>query len=85
MKKYITTISLEKIIVLVFLLFSSIVQAAEGVTLAPLIEIPDEPVDEPEVVVTPIDNYIWVLLLVGLIYVFFTFRALAQRRRLSAK
>ena len=70
MKKYITTIPFAKISVFVFMLFSTLVSAAEGDPT----DLPDEPVDTT----LPIDNYVWILALLGLIYVFLRFRALGK-------
>jgi len=67
MKKYINTDFFAKITVLVFMLFSTLVNAQE--------DLPDAPDDTT---VLPIDNYVWVLALVGLIFVFLRFKALVK-------
>lgn len=38
-------------------------------------DLPDAPVDEPA---APIDGYVWVLALIGLVYVFFRLKALVE-------
>ena len=38
-------------------------------------DLPEAPVDEPA---APIDGYIWVLALIGLVYVFFRLRAMVE-------
>jgi hypothetical protein len=38
-------------------------------------DLPDAPVDEPA---APIDGYVWVLALIGLVYVFFRLRAMVE-------
>ena len=67
MKKYIKTVSFSKITVLVFMLFTTLVSAQE--------DLPDAPDDTT---VLPIDGYVWVVALIGLvfvsfIYIFFSF------------
>ena len=39
----------------------------------------EEPGDDPEAV--PIGDYVWVLALIGLVYVFYKFRALSLQRK----
>lgn len=70
MKKYITTVSFAKISVLIFMMMFSTILSAQT-------DLPDVPEDTPA---APIDDYIWVLALVGLIFVFLRFRALAKQR-----
>ncbi len=72
MKKYITTVSFAKITVLVFMLFTTIVSAQT--------DLPDAPVDEPA---APIDDYVLVLALIGLFYVFLRIRTFVQQGNLS--
>jgi hypothetical protein len=67
MKKYITTVSFAKIAVLAFVLFTTLVNAQT--------DLPDAPEDVPT---APIDDYVWVLALLGLIYVFQRFRGLPK-------
>lgn len=38
-------------------------------------DLPEAPVDEPA---APIDGYVWVLALIGLVYVFFRLRAMVE-------
>lgn len=40
-----------------------------------------EPGDDPEVPAAPIDNYAWLLAVVGLVYVFYKVRALSLQRK----
>lgn len=68
MKKYITTVSFAKIAVLVFVLFTTLVNAQT--------DLPDAPEDEPAA--APIDGYVWVLAVLALIYVFQRFRGLPK-------
>lgn len=42
--------------------------------------LPDAPVDEPA---TPIDNYVWVLALIGLVFVFIRLRAVMLQANAS--
>jgi hypothetical protein len=42
----------------------------------------EEPGDDPDVPAAPIDDYIWVLAAIGLVYVFFKVRAFALRANL---
>lgn len=63
MKKYINTVSFAKIAVLFFMLFTILVNAQE--------ELPDAPDDT---IAAPIDDYVWVLAFVGLVFVFFKLR-----------
>jgi hypothetical protein len=72
MKKYITTISFTKITVLVFVLFSTLVNAQT--------DLPEAPDDTAP---APIDNYVWVLALIGLFYVFLRVRAFTKQRNTS--
>jgi hypothetical protein len=74
MKKYITTVSFAKITVFVFLLFSTLVQAQT--------DLPDAPEDTTP---APIDDYVWVLALIGLVFVFLRFRALIKQANTSMK
>ena len=71
MKKYINRISFAKIIILVFVLFTTLASATEG----DLEALPVAPVDAP----VPIDNYVWVLALIGLVYVFLQIRDFAKQ------
>jgi hypothetical protein len=66
MKKYITTVTFAKITVFVFTLFSTIVSAQTALR--------DAPVDEPA---GPVDGYVLVLAILGLVYVFLRLRAYA--------
>lgn len=68
MKKYITTISFAKITVLVFMLLTTIVNAQT--------DLPDEPDD---INPAPIDDYVWALVAIGLVYVFLKLRALSNK------
>lgn len=68
MKKYITTVSFAKIAVLVFVLFTTLVNAQT--------DLPDAPEDEPT---APIDDYVLILAAIGLIYVFLRNRAFAKQ------
>lgn len=70
MKKYITTISFTKISILVFMFLTTLVNAQT--------DLPDAPEDEPSV--APIDGYVFILAVVGLVYVFLTLQALARQR-----
>jgi hypothetical protein len=74
MKKYITTVSFEKITVLVFMLFSTLINAQEDLPIAPL--------DEPA---SPIDVYVWVLALVALFYVYLRLRAFTKQANSESK
>ena len=67
MKKYITTVSFAKITVFVFMLFTTLVNAQEA--------LPDAPDDTAA---APIGDYVWVLALIGLVYVFFRLKALVE-------
>lgn len=69
MKKYINTDFFAKITVLVCLLFSTLTNAQE--------DLPDAPDDTTP---APIDDYIWVLALLSLIYVFMKFRAIQNKK-----
>ena len=69
MKKYITTVSFTKITVFVFVLFTTLINAQT--------DLPDAPVDEPPA--APIDDYVWVLALIGLAYVYLRIRAFAKQ------
>lgn len=40
-----------------------------------------EPGDDPEVPAAPIDDYVWLLAVVGLVYVFYKVRALSLQRK----
>jgi hypothetical protein len=44
-------------------------------TVSAQTDLPDAPVDEPA---APIDGYVWVLALIGLVYVFFRLKALVE-------
>jgi amino acid transporter len=44
-------------------------------TVSAQTDLPDAPVDEPS---APIDGYVWVLALIGLVYVFFRLRAMVE-------
>ena len=68
MKKYINTDFFAKITVLVFMLFSTLVNAQE--------DLPDAPDDTS---VAPIDDYVWVLALVGLFFVFHKLRTFSKQ------
>jgi hypothetical protein len=68
MKKYINTDFFAKITVLVFMLFSTLVNAQE--------DLPEAPDDT---MVLPIDNYVWVLALVGFVFVFFKLRTFIKQ------
>jgi hypothetical protein len=70
MQKYITTVSFAKIAVLVFVLFTTLVNAQT--------DLPDAPEDEPAA--APIDNYVWVLAAIGLVYVFLRIQAFAKQK-----
>lgn len=74
MKKYITTVSFAKIAVLVFALCTTLVNAQEA--------LPDAPVDEPA---APIDSYVWVLAMLGLVYVFIRVSAFAKQGNTDSK
>ena len=74
MKKYITTVSFAKITVFVFMLFTTLVNAQT--------DLPDAPVDEPA---APIDGYVWVLALIGLVYVFLRVRAFTKQENTESK
>jgi hypothetical protein len=69
MKKYITTVSFAKIAVLVFVLFTTLVNAQTDLPVAP----------EDEPAAAPIDGYVWVLAAIGLIYVFLRIQAFAKQ------
>jgi hypothetical protein len=62
-----TTISKTLVWVVVMLLSITTVSAQT--------DLPDAPVDEPS---APIDGYVWVLALIGLVYVFFRLRAMVE-------
>jgi hypothetical protein len=64
MKKYITTVSFAKITVFLFMLFTSLVSAQTV--------LPDAPDDTTTG--APIDDYVWVLALIGLAFVFHKLR-----------
>ena len=68
MKNYINSISFSKITVLVFMLFTTLAGAQE--------DLPDAPDDTT---VLPIDNYVWVLALVGFVFVFFKLRTFIKQ------
>lgn len=74
MKKYINTVSFAKISVLVFMLFSTLVNAQ-----ADLPEAPDD------TAAAPIDDYIGILMLLGLLYVFLRLRAFAKLANTQSK
>jgi hypothetical protein len=74
MKKYITLVSFTKISVFVFILFSTLVTAQT--------DLPDAPEDTTP---APIDDYVWVLALVGLIFVLLRFKALVKQANTSIK
>lgn len=78
MKKYITTVSFAKITLFVFMLFTTLVSAAEGDPT----DLPDAPVDAPT---APIDDYVWVLALIGLVYVYFRIRAFTKQVNSESK
>jgi hypothetical protein len=69
MKKYIDTISFTKLTLFAFLLFSTLINAQT--------DLPDAPVDAPP---APIDDYVWIMALVGLIFVFMKFRAVYNKK-----
>jgi hypothetical protein len=68
MKKYITTVSFAKIAVLVFMLFTTLVNAQT--------DLPDAPEDE---LAAPIDDYVLILALTGIMYVILRIRDFAQQ------
>ena len=74
MKKYIKTVSFSKITVLVFMLFTTLVSAQE--------DLPDAPDDTT---VLPIDGYVWVVALIGLVFVFLRFRIFVNQENDSMK
>lgn len=44
----------------------------------------DDPGDDPDATALPIDDYLWVLVIIGLIYVFLKFRAVPfQNKKLE--
>jgi len=75
MKKYISTISFTKITLLVFMLFSTLVNAQT--------DLPEAPLDEPAA--APIDGYVLVLAAVGFVFVFFRLRALMSQENSQVK
>jgi hypothetical protein len=74
MKKYITTFSFAKIIVLIITLFSNVVSAQT--------DLPDAPDDTTP---APIDDYVWFLAFLGLVFVFFRFKSLVKQTKNSIK
>jgi hypothetical protein len=68
MKKYITT-AFTKIALLFIVLCTTLVQAQDPTDL------PDAPDDTNSV---PIDDYVWILAGIGLVYVFLRIRAFTQ-------
>ena len=64
MKKYITTVSFTKITVFVFMLFTTFINAQTDLPAAP-----------DDTTGAPIDDYVWVLALIGLAFVFFKLRS----------
>ncbi|WP_396184769.1 hypothetical protein [Flavobacterium sp.] len=62
-----TIINKTLVWVVVMILSISTVNAQE--------DLPDAPVDEPA---APIDGYVWVLALIGLVYVFFRLKTLVE-------
>jgi hypothetical protein len=68
MKKYITT-AFTKIVLLFFVLCTTLVQAQT--------DLPDAPDDTAT---APIDDYVWFLAFIGLIYVFMKFRDLQNKK-----
>jgi hypothetical protein len=68
MKKYITTVSYIRVLVLFFMMTLSATVSAQT-------DLPDAPVDEPA---APIDGYVYVLAFLGLVYVFLRLRAFAK-------
>jgi hypothetical protein len=74
MKKYITTVSFAKITVFVFLLFSTLLSAQT--------DLPDAPDDTTP---APIDDYVWVLALIGLVFVFLRFRTMVKQANTTLK
>lgn len=67
MKKYITTV-FAKIAFFIMVLFSTFTQAQEPTDL------PDEPVDT-----APIDDYVWLLVLVAISFAILKFRAICKK------
>jgi hypothetical protein len=43
----------------------------------------DDPGEDPDAVQAPIDNYVWVLAAIGLVYVFLRLRAFALHGKIS--
>jgi hypothetical protein len=74
MKKYINTVSFAKIAIFGFMLFSTLVNAQE--------DLPEAPDDTAP---APIDDYVWLLALIGLTFVFLKFRAFSKQRGLKYK
>ncbi|NDP26127.1 MAG: hypothetical protein GZ087_01685 [Flavobacterium sp.] len=70
MKKYRNTVPFAKITVLFSMLFTTLVTAQEV--------LPDAPDDT---VTAPIDNYVWVLALIGLVFVFLRFKVLRNSNK----
>jgi hypothetical protein len=52
-------------------------------TVSAQTDLPDAPVDEPAA--APIDGYVWVLALIGLVYVFLRARAFAKQANTESK
>jgi len=70
MKKYSTTVSFAKITVIVFMLFTTFANAQTG--------LPDAPDDTAAP--APIGDHIWILALLGIVFVFLTFRAIQNKK-----
>jgi hypothetical protein len=70
MKKQITSVSFAKITVFLFMLFTTLVSAQA--------DLPDAPNDTTPG--APIDDYVWVLAVIGLIFVFMKFRAIQNKK-----
>lgn len=68
MKKYITRVSFAKITVLTFMLFTTLANAQT--------DLPDAPDDTAA---APIDDYVWVLAFVGLVFVFLKLRTFIKQ------
>ena len=72
MKKYINRVSFAKIIILVFVLFTTLVSATEG-------DLEALPVAPDDISAAPIDDYVLILALTGIMYVILRIRDFAQQ------
>lgn len=75
MKKYITTVSFIKVLVLFFMVTLT-------TTLSAQTDLPDAPADTPA---APIDGYVLVLAAIGLVYVFLRIKTFSTKENCLTK